>query len=469
MIRKFFAIDEIESSTRLQWIFWALWGIVIFDISIISYGPIPEGEPPLCWEHISNCSSLLFTSVLPLSYLYTKMTAILLLFLFFTCFFAMRKNWLLACTLLSGVVVGKFIWNMFIFDQATSNFDYFLFIPALTFLFSRSKIQNLRFLWSLLYLFAALVKLDEGWIMGTYFTSLVAGLPFVPDSTIPIVTNLTIIFELLGSLGLISRNPRWATLSLWAWTGFHLYSAILVGYMYPIRCLAFLWAIFGSFNPIQVMESRQYKPALRGIGCLVGIYFTVANILPWLISTNPHETFEGLNYSFHMFDANHQCLSRYKRYNHDDQLLEEREFGSSNPMARCYPQFVLQKLKRMYCGDQVLGEKYRVEWEMMHSKDGGPFYKIVHVQDACIIEFRAFRHNSWITTQGEGARLVGYPERNYFYSYSRGPIPKIYPLPQIELSGMQKLIRDYYPAILVVYQLIWLVAFCRLLQLGLIS
>lgn len=422
----FFAWDEIHKSKRLQAVFWTIWGLLIFDMNLISLSPAGNGEAPNCWEHIYNCTRVTFEAVLPDSYLYSAMTSGLLACLLFSGIFAVRKKWSWALVLLLVVFTWKFIWNMVLYDYATSNFDYFIFIPSLLFFFARNKICQLRLVWPLLYLFAALVKLNDGWILGTYFSSLKTGLPFLPDLSIPYITNGTILFEIFGALGLLARNRRVFYFSLWAWTAFHLYSGILVGYFYPVRCLSILWALFGFQDSQEEVPPSKKETLFNAVGVLVACYFCVANFIPRIISTNPSETFEGMNYGFHMFDANHQCLYQFRYFDESGRILKEMEFGTSHPMARCYPQFVLQKIKRLYCQKFAMGRAERVEWSLRHSTNGGAFYETISVTNACSLQFKAFSRNDWIKTKGNGALLVGYPEKNGIYPYQSGALPKVY-------------------------------------------
>ncbi|MCB0361525.1 MAG: hypothetical protein KDD35_02315 [Bdellovibrionales bacterium] len=466
-LSRLLSLGEIESSERLQTVFWAIWSLLIYDMTALSVGPARNGETPTCWEHIPNCSSLIPTLTLPNSYLYTTMIAALLSFLFGAAYFARRKIWIHAHLLLLIVFLWKFTWNMLIFDYGTSNFDYFLFIPALIFFFSSRKLEQMRFLWAALYLFAALVKTDESWIAGTYFSSTITGLPLFSDALIPFITNLTILFELICSVGLIAKNQRWAKFSLWAWTAFHLYSSIMVGFFYPVRCLAFLWIIFGSNKKNHKERAQERTPHhLSLCGTLVMLYLSVANLLPRSISPYPKETFEAMNYGFHMFDANHQCLFRFKTFDSQGELIKDIEIGSSHPMFRCYPQWVLQKTKRLNCPDHSTTDIQRVEWQMLHSKNGGPFFETVNTKNACEIEFLPFRRNKWIRTEADGAPLIGYPEKNAFYSQGMGPSPIIHPSPQIELSPFQNWIVKHLYFFQTFYWLLWSGLYFHLLYLG---
>lgn len=457
---RIFNIDEIANSKRLQVVFWMVLAIATFDINLQSFTPNRMGKIPACWEHFLGCEQFFLLGSLPDSFQYTKMTAVILAMIFFSTLLAVKKRWALAHFLLSLVIIWKFVWNLIIFDYATSNFEYFHLIPSLALLFTKNKLLHLRFSWVLLYFFTPFVKLDEGWILGTYFSSLKSGLPLVSDWAIPIITNTVIVFELICSVGLISKNRLLQKASLSLWTAFHLYSTILVGFYYPVRCLTFLWSIFGFMQPSEQQDNTKSKTGLAGP--LLAVYIFISNLLPSWLSDSPYETFEGLNYSLHMFDANHQCLNRLSLFE-NEQPIHNWEFGSSSSMARCYPQRTLQHLHHVCYREQSQTEKkIRLEWSLIHSKDGEPFYETVHQLDACNTQFRPFRHNKWIKTQNTGATKIGYPEKNGIYPGWPGPIPKIFDTPQIEHSKLQIFMKDNFKYFKGVYLGAWVILLVHL-------
>lgn len=383
--------------------------------------------------------------------------ALILASLFASAFGAFKKRWDLAHFFLAFVIIFKLIWSMVIFDYGTSNFEYFHLVPALAFLFTKNKLSQMRFLWAFVYFFTPFVKLDTGWILGTYFTTLRIGLPIFPDSWIPLITNLVIVFEMLCSVGLLSKNKKIAQTSLWGWTIFHLYSTILVGFFYPVRCLPMLWVLFGF---------RQYKepalrvPLARSIpGIVLVLAIAAINLMPSFISKSPNETFEGMNYGLHMFNSNHQCLNTVTYYDREGHITGKEEFGSTNSMTRCYPQWTLQRLQK-----RCVSDGNRLSWSLIHSKNGEPFYEMVQVDDICKIEYRPFAHNKWLKTPETGAILKGYPERNSIYPRDSGGVPKIHAEQQIPLSALQSLLSGGFPALKMVYFVLWSALFFFLLK-----
>lgn len=463
MLRRYselFGIGEIAVSKRLQAVFWALWGLCILDLNEIGFFPSRTWRLPPCWEHFQNCYDYIQIGSLPFSYNYTLLTAALLAFLFGGALGAIKKKWEVAHFALLVVIIFKLIWSMVIFDYGTSNFEYFHLVPAIGFLLARNKLSQMRYLWAFVYFFTPFVKLDTGWIIGTYFTSLKIGLPIFPDALIPLITNGVIVFEMLASIGLISKNKRIAQISLYGWTIFHLYSTILVGFFYPVRCLAMLWALFG-FREENEPALRQPLLEKKNWAMVVLIaYITFASLFPSFISASPNDTFEGMNYGLHMFNSNHQCLNIVTHLDAQGTQIRREEFGTTNAMTRCYPQWTLQRLHKL-CGN----ESGKISWQFYHSKDGGPFYELVNVPDVCQIEYKAFAHNEWIKAPSQGAEIKGYPEPNSIFARDGGPPPVIHETPQRQFGAVQTWLQEAFPHLKAIYFSMWTLLFVYILKI----
>lgn len=441
----FFAVDEIRQSKRLQAVFLASWFICFFDLEKRStYPGIKNHE--ICWAFFENCKHYFPFETLPNSYNYMIWNGLILTLLFAAVWAAIQVRWSLAHFFLGLVLIWKFCLNFIFINSHQTNFELLHLIPSFILLFSKNKLFSLRITWALACLFAARVKLNEGWILGSYFTSLRLGLPLIPKPLIPIVTNAVILGEIILSYGLIAKNDRVRKISLSTWLGFHLYSATFVGFYYPVRCLLFLGTIFAfPQNDSSFAKSESKRMSLRSwvaIGLIVFI-----NFLPSVVSKDPNLSTEGLDYGFFMINSNYQCLSSVTTLNSSGAAIKNWKSGSTAAMNRCFVIDTFQAIKRQ-CAQ--LGPGQKITWSFLQSQNGGPFYEIISEPDACALTFNAFAPNSWIRTPTEQL-IRGYPEKNSALSVNQ--IPEIKSLP-FELNS-NSVLKDHYNLLLLFYKVVW--------------
>jgi hypothetical protein len=249
-------------------------------------------------------------------------------------------------------------------------------------------------------------KIHPSWIEGGYFTALRTGLPFFSDWSVPIVTNAVILAEMIGSWFLLSRNLKLQRIAFIFFVLFHLYSGILVGYRYPATVLTFVLIVFGPWY--------RYTPIPLNKKALAGWIFIslllCLQLSPKLIQGDEKLTMEGNKYGLYMFDANHQCYSEAILYLKDGST-RVRSNKSIIARDRCQPYEYWFHLKKICERDSTID---RIEWQFTHSINGGPFYQIVDVKNACNLTFNPIRHNEWIKTEKD-SEIMGYPVKNVYY------------------------------------------------------
>src|SRR6185295_19464735 len=97
------------------------------------------------------------------------------------------------------------------------------------------------------------------WVLGTYFSTLRTGLPLVPPLLVPFATNLVIFCEVIGCWFLLSRNLILQRGAVVFFTFFHLYSIILIYYMFPAVMLPALLILFGPLYSHTKMPFDRYS------------------------------------------------------------------------------------------------------------------------------------------------------------------------------------------------------------------
>lgn len=454
-----FSIDEFATSLRLKYVFIASWALCVYDLTANSRPAFNSNGTLVCWPFFDSCNELA-QYLLPNSFAYNALTAIILFFLLLSAIFLAKKKYAHAHFFLLSVIIYKTIFTFFLFSRHNTNFALFHLFPSFVLLFSKNKIQALKFSFAFIYFFTPRVKFDDGWILGTYFSTTTNGLPLFPNSSIPILTNLTIIGEMIFSIGLFYPNKKFNAVSLWSWTIFHIYSAILVGYFYPVRCLAFLWTIYGLDEQLSHEEDNRNK-FLNYKTVIILALFSFINFIPNLISKNPNITTEGLDYGFHMINANYQCQTSIDAIDKNNNNIMRKNITSSAPMNRCFVFDIFQQIKSE-CKKFPIDTK--VSWTYWQSRNGSPFYELINEKDACKLSYKPFSHNEWIKYPTDSL-IKGYPFKNNF-----GPVFKkdteFISEKATDSNKVQSFWKTNYEGILLVYKFSWIVGFFYLLYLG---
>src|SRR5262249_9347762 len=147
------------------------------------------------------------------------------------------------------------------------------------------------------YFWAGFLKLNQDWLSGA---SLYHPLWLIPSSLLPAALRYGIVLELVLAWGLLARDrrifwPVWAQL-----VAFHLISAPIVGFFYPIL-MAFFLAYFAAAR----FDAPLAGPRRAGIAILA--VFVALQFLPRLLSRDPALTGEGRTFALHMFDGRIEC------------------------------------------------------------------------------------------------------------------------------------------------------------------
>lgn len=420
-------------------------GIFFFDFSKVS--SVGSRITQMCWPHWQSCRSLPFPEPFPNSYAYNT----LFLFVFSVivgCLAGVIKNKeKIYLPTLWALVGFKVFYNFFWHFSGLHNFEYFHLLPTIAFLLNKKdRLFGAQVMWALCCFLAAFVKIHESWIVGSYFSSLALGLPFFPDSVIPLVTQGVIIFEIFLSWGLLTQ--RWRMLSVAGWLTFHIYSVILVGFYYPVRCVTMLLILFIATKPNST-GIRQ----LNGLSIVLMAFMIVLQMMPLAFNEDNKRTLRWEGYGFNMFDANFQCVNRITWTKNSKVTKQTREHFYSR--MRCGPNTFLERIK-ILCETK---KPDNVTWTLRQSLNGGPFKEIIKSNDACNLQFSLFGKNEWILSETE-AKSVGYPAPNTISGNAKrtvkGKSKIIFKTPHIKTSSLQDWIKENYTFFFFFYLSLWI-------------
>ena len=451
--RSFFAIDEIEASSVLQALHFAL--LVGFLISFGTWITLDIVTPNaalagrhVCLPYFQNCEALYFWNASPWSYAQSAWYAFLTGLLCLSGIFAFLKKW----TWAHAFLLLPFLWKVFyifvLTYTAAVDFEYFHIPVLMIYLFAHRKLYFSRRIFVLVYLLAATMKFTESWVVGNYFSSLKLGMPIFPDSLIPLITNGVALFEIISPWFLLSSNRRVRYFVLSAWVLFHNYSIIMVNFTYPSYCLPLLLVLFLSEFLPEDQNPRFSTQELVG-WAFMGLLLIVSS-LPHFMKGDNLYTLQGLKMGVGMFDANHQCVSE-TNIHFQDGTQKSNVVSNEAAMKRCGPYPVFFAIKEK-CKNPAIA---KISWNFLSSVNGGPFYKIVDVPNVCDLTYSALGENSWIKSPSEGAPVIGYPAQNIIQkkSFAAGSI--VMNEQQIFLSSTQSFLNSIKDFVISFYWVLW--------------
>ena len=248
--RRIFSLREIEESLVLQLVF----GATLFSYFIAFFQWTGSHATTIdayldgtlrCRPYFQGCGDFLFLHALPEGYSQAILYMVLMELLFCAAYFGATKRW----TLAHIALVPAFLWHtavvFFLTDSIGGNYDYYLFLFALVLLFVPHKEYFLKIIFVFSYVLASTIKIHEGWVLGTYFSSLKTGLPIFPKWSIPLLTNSVIFMQMVGSWFLLSRKSFWQRATVLYFLVFHFYSGFIVEYRYPATVAPTLFFLFG--------------------------------------------------------------------------------------------------------------------------------------------------------------------------------------------------------------------------------
>lgn len=410
--RRTFSVSEIEQNVALQLCFGALLLVFLFVFSqwinaqALTIEAVTTGTH-VCKPYFQDCGALYFLEALPQGYSQNIFYLFLFVLIGGAVLAAAKKEWIIAHMSMTLIWIWTFLVVYVLTDQLGGNYDYYLVWLTFVLLFLPHKLFFIKATLAIFYFAAATIKYDEGWILGTYFTAMQTGLPIFPDTFTPFITLAVVTMQTVGVWLLFSGHRLTQRLALLYFALFHFYSLILVGYRYPLTVLPILVIVFGLYyvrQPLPPLKSGW--PGFVLLGVILAL-----QVSPYLIAGDHKYTMEGNKYGLYMFEANHQCRSVVALVATDG-TTNESTYDSASARNRCDPYAVWFRLQQLCtAGGEALA---RITWQMDHSINGGPFYRIVDTTNACDLEYKPFTHNQWIKDPELGAPIVGYPYQNYY-------------------------------------------------------
>lgn len=438
LYHRLFSIREIEENRILQWLFGGLlfYFFVTFQQWVGSTAiTIERAASAVCWPYFQECGSLYFLSGLPDGYTHTAFYMVLFAAMLLIVWCMWRSKWASAHALLLLLFLWKAFVGYVLSYSILGMYDVYHLVLTASLLFLPYKEYFTKLIFIVLYFVAATIKFFPAWTLGTYFSSLQAGLPLFPDAVIPLATNFVIFEQTIGCWFLLARNYIVQRTALVLFVLFHVYSGVFVLYNYPAATLPALLILFGPMY-------RYQRPPLswRSLAGWVVIAAIFVSQIPSLHDIEKVRITTANNrYGLWMFDSNHQCVMSVKYvypsgvrpenapfeaprgascntrectvkrdiYQEDSAWVREERVESALSWQRCDPYQHWRALKNQ-CSDYE-----RIDIVFDHSINGGPFFRIIDERDVCALGYNAFGENAWIKGPPE-APAVGLPVKNIY-------------------------------------------------------
>lgn len=361
----------------------------------------------ICWPYAQNCGDWYFLSTLPYGYTSNIFYMVLFALMGWSAWAMWKGQWRLAHTLIWPLFIWKALTVLFLSMAQVGNYEYYHLVFSVILLAFPHKSFFLKFSIVWFYFLSVAAKIHPAWTLGLYFSSLKTGLPILPDALMPVWTNAVIFMELIAAWWLLGPKGKWQRLVFIFFLFFHLYSGVLVSYRYPATVLPMLFILFGPwYEHTKIPKGWKTLPGWLLIGFL-GLGQSISHFIPG----DEKSTMEGNFYGLYMFEANHQCVTTTTVYR-DGAEPDKQTKESFQARNRCDAYRVWFRNKQL-CKNDASVDRVAVEFD--HSINGNPFYRTIDVPDICALEYKPFSHNEWIKTDKEGATLMGYPMRNYYY------------------------------------------------------
>jgi hypothetical protein len=206
----------------------------------------------------------------------------------------------------------------FIDYREMGNYHYMPHLAIAVFLLIPNKIETLRFLIVAFYLGAGVLKFNVEWLSG----SAIFGHPWLKESALVVGCFGVVLLEMIGSLGLLSRQKWVFGGALVGFAAFHLFSWHLVGFFYPLVmfCLLsiFVLAWIGhrqSDRPLlDIADLRKLPPSTIAVLAV----FATMQAPPFFAKTDSAITGELRLTSLNMFDARSRCNSHVWIHRQED-------------------------------------------------------------------------------------------------------------------------------------------------------
>ena len=415
-----------------------------------------------CWAWFESCKNIIPLTPLPFGYSQALVYTLFFSLLIYAAYALYNKKYLHTYLILLIVLVWKYV--ILIFSGEIGNYNYYDIVMQTVFFISINKVWSMRVAFLVLYFLSSTIKIHEGWILGTYFTSLITGLPFFSGDWSIIATNIVIVSQIVAILIYFTKQKTLIFLASWSMLFFHLYSTILVGYRYPITSASLVIILF--FIKDNTEENNLFLPIKKVFNFknIVFIFFLIVlfylQFISVFIKGDTKLTLEGNFYGLYMFEANHQCVSQvYDKKG--DLLLKDFSYDARN---RCDPKRYLQAIKKDFCSLENKEKFGGISWTFDHSINGSPFYRIVDEKSSCDLSYKPFSHNIWIKTEFDNPEIIFLSRQNlYSVDYGNDFIIKngalsstlLQDFPINKLSNLQEKINVYKNYIIEFYWFLW--------------
>lgn len=213
----------------------------------------------------------------------------------------------LALGLLAWLFVNKSFFYLCDF-RLFANYHHFHLFFTLVFLLSQSKLRFFRLALGVGYVMSAVVKISPSWLAGEYFNSMTDKLPLLPkvDWVVTAASVGVIVLEFLGPLCWFTSIAWLRRLSFVAFILFHLYSGVVVGFLYTTLMLPLVVAAFLRFDRPLLAGCRFSRRHLAVLGLFAAVM--LGGLCHFCIPGDTRLTGEGRYLGCFMFDANRQVF-----------------------------------------------------------------------------------------------------------------------------------------------------------------
>lgn len=126
------------------------------------------------------------------------------------------------------------------------NHPYYDFLMLSVIVLSSGCLHSLRVAYALTYFMCSLLKINSGWITGSFFLTAKGYLPFTSPELVPYLTNMMIVFQMFGCFFLLSRNLSTRRIFASLFLLFHLYSVIIAGSRFSWSTFPFIALLYMS-------------------------------------------------------------------------------------------------------------------------------------------------------------------------------------------------------------------------------
>lgn len=355
--------------------------------------------PRVCPPYFQECFKLFSIGDLPVSNGYNYFISFVLILQISSVVLFYFRKYLFASIIILSVIFFHFIQSFLFVANISMPFEYFSTIVFLIFIVSNNKLASVRFSVIVFYIIAGLTKLTPAWILGSYFGLNQKGLPLFDDRLILLLSNIVIIFELVGIHFLNAKVKVLRLVVFIFFICFHLYSYLIVGLRYPAYCIPLIIILYTIAKEKRLnMKPSSFSIVLSGILVLLNVY-------PLLIPGDHRVTYEGSKPTLNMFDGNRQSRLIVT---YPDGKIQKLERRSSYTRTTAYLEW---KKYHLQCPSyESIGMKLDL------SIDGQPFYNIINQDDICQLTFEPYQRNEWIKIDTSYQNIVGYPNKGGYFS-----------------------------------------------------